>query len=265
MPHLIDIFKAIVSGVIEGLTEFIPVSSTAHLLLFSWLVDFNQIKNNLFEVFIQFGAVLAVCFVYRNKLIYTVTKIHRKENKRFLINLIISFLPAAIVGILLHDFIKEVLFSPVILASALVIGGFIIIIVDSKDREPHTLQVNEITHKQAFIMGLCQTLAIVPGVSRSGATIISGLLLKINRRAATEFSFFMSIIVISAASLYDLYKNYSNLDLSNIYLIVFGFLSAFLSSLFVIKWFISYVSKNDFVIFGIYRIVFGSILLFFFT
>ncbi len=264
MPNLIDIFKAVISGAIEGLTEFIPVSSTAHLLLFSWLVDFNQIKNNLFEVFIQFGAVFAVCFAYRNKLIYTITKIHRQENKRFLINLIISFLPAAIIGILLHDFIKEVLFSPIILALALVIGGFVIIIVDSKDREAKTLQVNEITHRQALIMGLCQALAIIPGVSRSGATIIGGLLLKINRRAATEFSFFMSIIVISAASLYDLYKNYANLDLSNIYLIIFGFLSAFLSSLFVIKWLIAYVSKNDFVIFGIYRIVFGSILLFFF-
>lgn len=265
MPILVEIFKAVISGVIEGLTEFIPVSSTAHLLLFSWLVKFDAVKNNLFEIVIQFGAVLAVCVIYRKRIILTITKIKRRDSQKFALNLIISFLPAAIIGILLHDFIKTVLFSPIVVASALVIGGFVMIIVDSKDRTPTTTRTDRITHKQALIMGLCQALAIVPGVSRSGSTIIGGLLLKISRRAATEFSFFMSIVVISAASLFDLYKNYDHLDASNLYLILFGFLSAFFSALFVIRWFIDYVSKHDFVAFGIYRIVFGTILLFFFT
>lgn len=263
MPIFVEIFKAIISGIIEGVTEFIPISSTAHLLLFSWLVKFDAVKNNLFEVVIQFGAILAVCVIYKKRLFLVVRKIKRKDNQRFVKNLIISFIPAAIVGLLLHDFIKEVLFSPVILASALVFGGFVMIIVDSQDRTPETTRTDRITHKQAFIMGLCQALAIIPGVSRSGSTIIGGLLLKISRRAATEFSFFMSIIVISAASFYDLYKNYSSLNVENLYLIIIGFLSAFFSAIIVIRWFISYVSKHDFVAFGIYRIIFGSILLFF--
>jgi len=263
MPAFIDIFKAVISGLIEGLTEFIPVSSTAHLLIFSWLVDFNAVKNHLFEIFIQLGAIMAVCYVYRKKLIRVVTKIHQKDSQKFVLNLFISFLPAAILGLLLHDFIKSVLFSPMVIAVALIVGGFIMIIVDSKDREPRTTRVDHITPKQALIMGFCQALAMIPGVSRSGATIVGGLLLRMNRRCAAEFSFFMSIVVISAASFFDLYKNYTALDVSNLYLILFGFLSSFISAIFVIRWFIKYVSNNDFIIFGIYRIMFGSIILFF--
>ncbi len=261
--NFVDIFKVIILGIVEGLTEFIPVSSTAHLLLFSWFINFNSIKNNLFEIVIQFGAILAVCVVYRRKLILVTTRIRSKDSQKFLLNLLISFLPAALVGVLLHDFIKDVLFSPIVIAVALVVGGFIMIVVDSKEREPETLRVDHISWKQALILGCCQAIAIIPGVSRSGATIIGGILLKMSRRAATEFSFFMSIVVISAASLFDLYKNYSELNVSNFYLIVIGFLSAFFSALLVIRWFIGYVSKNDFVTFGIYRIMFGSILLFF--
>lgn len=261
---VVDIFKAVISGMIEGVTEFIPVSSTAHLLIFSWIVDFNSIKNNLFEIFIQFGAILAVCYIYKKRLILVVRKIKRKDNQQFAINLILSFLPAAIIGLLLHDFIKEVLFSPIIVACGLIFGGFVMIIVDSKDRKPVVTRTDRITHKQATILGFCQSLAVIPGVSRSGATIIGGLLLGLSRRAATEFSFFMSIIVISAASFYDLYKNYGELEPSNIPVLIAGFISAFISALFVIRWFIDYVSKNDFVNFGIYRIVLGSILLFFF-
>ncbi len=258
----IDVLKAVVSGVVEGLTEFIPVSSTAHLLLLSWLIDFKSIKNNLFEIVIQFGAILAVCLIYRHKLYFVITQIHRQENKKFALNLIISFLPAAIIGLLLHDFIKAVLFSPLVIAVALIVGGFIMIAVDSKEREEKTTRTDQISFKQALILGFCQALAIIPGVSRSGATIVGGLLLKMSRRVATEFSFFMSIVVISAASFYDLYKNFSALEGSDFGLIFIGFISAFLSAFFVIKWFIHYVANNDFLIFGFYRIALGSIILF---
>lgn len=263
MPAFIDILKVITSGIIEGLTEFIPVSSTAHLLLFSWYVDLNVVANNLFEIVIQLGAILAVCFVYKKKLIHVVTKIDRKDNQRFILNLVVSFLPAAILGILFHDFIKTVLFSPIVVSCALIAGGLVIVIVDSKERESTTVRVDRITTKQAFLMGCYQVIAMIPGVSRSGATIIGGLLSGLNRRCATEFSFFMSIIVISAATVYDLYKNYSDIELQGLYLIAIGFISAFFSSILVIKWLIKYVSNHDFIAFGIYRIILGSVILFF--
>lgn len=263
MPEFVDIFKVIISGFIEGLTEFIPVSSTAHLLLFSWYVDLKVAKNNLFEIVIQFGAILAICYVYKRKLILVCCQIKREDNQKFVTNLIVSFLPAAIIGLLFHDFIKEVLFSPMIVAIALIVGGFIIIIVESIQKEPVTTRVDSISTKQALTMGLYQVVAMIPGVSRSGATIIGGLLCGLNRRAATEFSFFMSIVVISAASFYDLFKNFSEINTGNIYLILIGFVTAFFTSILVIKWLIKYVSNNDFVPFGIYRIMLGSIILFF--
>ncbi len=263
MPAYIDIFKVIISGIIEGLTEFIPVSSTAHLLLFSWYVDFNVVKNHLFEIVIQFGAILAVCYVYRKKLILVCRRIKRKDNQKFILNLIVSFLPAAIIGLLFHDIIKAVFFSPVVVAIALIVGGFIIIIVDSRQREYVTTRVDRISTKQAFIMGLYQVVAMIPGVSRSGATIIGGLLSGLNRRCATEFSFFMSIVVISAASAFDLYSNIEHISMEGFYLIAIGFVAAFLSSILVIRWLIKFVSHNDFVPFGIYRIMLGSIILFF--
>ncbi len=263
MITFLEIFQAVTSGVIEGLTEFIPVSSTAHLLIFSQLSNFKSVKNNLFEIFIQFGAILAICVIYRQKLIHVAKNIHKKESSNFVINLIISFLPAAIIGLLFHDFIKNTLFSLPIIAISLIIGGIIMIAVDSRSEKAETDSVDNITKKQALILGFFQTLAIIPGTSRSGATIIGGLLLNLSRKTATEFSFFMSIIVISAASFYDLYKNFEFLDFSDFYLISLGFVSSFLSALIVIKWFILYVSKNNFMVFAIYRIILGSLILFY--
>ncbi len=263
MLSLVDIFKAIISGLIEGLTEFIPVSSTAHLLIFSWLVDFNSVKNHLFEIVIQFGAILAVCVVYRKKLLTIFTHLGRIDSLNFFRNIILSFLPAAIIGVLLHDIIKTILFSPIVVAVALIVGGFVMIIIDSKERKEETKGVDNITDKQALILGFCQAIAVIPGVSRSGATIIGGILLKLSRKTATEFSFFMSIPVIGAASCYDLYKNYTELSVNNLHIILIGFITAFISAIIVIRWFIIYVSKNDFVAFGIYRIMLGFVILFF--
>ncbi len=263
MLNIADIYKAIISGAIEGLTEFLPVSSTAHLLLFSWLVDFNSIKNNLFEVVIQFGAILAVCVIYRQRILAILFEFKQKNNQKLLFNLILSFLPAAIIGGFFHSFIKQIFFSSLIIAFALIIGGILMILVDHKKRVSDIETIDEITPLKALWIGCFQCVAMIPGVSRSGATIIGGVLLKLNRKTATEFSFFLSIPTIAAASVYDLYKNYAELSASNVEIILFGFISAFVSSIIVIKWFISYVAKNNFIPFAIYRILLGTLILYF--
>ena len=186
-----------------------------------------------------------------------------KNNQKFVGNLILAFLPAAAIGAVFHDLIKQVFFSAISIALALIIGGIIMIIVDSKKRDHLTSDVDKINFKQALSIGFFQCLAMVPGVSRSGATIIGGMLMKLNRKTATEFSFFLSIPTIAAASFYDLYKNYSELTSSNMAIIFIGFLSAFISAILVIKWFIAYVSKHNFIPFAIYRIILGVVILFF--
>lgn len=260
---LIAVVKAIILGLIEGLTEFIPVSSTAHLLLASKFLDFSYIRNSVFEISIQLGAILAICFLYRTKLINLVLKSHKDRASRNLtINIIIAFLPAAIIGVLFHKIIKEVLFSPNIIALALIIGGIAIIVVEKYlDLKPQHHRLEELSKFQSLIIGLFQTLAMIPGISRSGATIIGGLLLKLDRRVATEFSFFLAIPTIFGATFYDLYKNFDFVNGQDFKLIAIGFLSSFLSSLFIIKWFINFVSSHNFLIFAYYRIVVGLIIL----
>lgn len=266
MFHIADLFKAVFLGIVEGLTEFIPVSSTAHLLISSYLIDFQTIKNGLFEIVIQFGAILAICVIYRQKIFSVICNLHQQNQQKFSINLALAFLPAAIIGALLHGFIKEYLFSNLVIAISLIIGGIIMIIIDIIiDRKPRKSEVSEVDNIKpltAFNIGLCQCLAMIPGVSRSGATIIGGLLLGLNRKSATEFSFFLAIPTIAAASAYDLFKNSSELTGTNIELIIAGLLSAFFSAILVIKWFINFVSKHNFVSFGIYRIVVGVVILF---
>jgi undecaprenyl-diphosphatase len=263
VPHLADLFKAIFLGIIEGLTEFIPVSSTAHLLISSYLIDFQTIKNGLFEIVIQVGAILAICVIYRTKIFSVVFNLKQKPQQKFTLNLILAFLPAAILGVLFHKIIKEFLFSNLVIAISLIIGGVIIIIVEALPQKIKTKSVEEIKPLNALKIGLFQSLAMIPGVSRSGATIIGGLLLGMNRKTATEFSFFLAIPTIAAASFYDLFKNYSDLSSSNLELILVGLISAFLSAILVIKWFINFVSKNNFFIFAIYRIIIGILILLF--
>lgn len=262
MPHLIDLIKAVFLGIIEGLTEFIPVSSTAHLIITSILIDFQSIKNNIFEIVIQFGAILAVCVIYRQKIFQVIFNLKDKQQQKFSINLALAFLPAAIIGVLFHDIIKEFLFSNLVIAYSLIIGGIIMIIVELKPRKYEILTVDDISYKKSLMIGFFQCFAMIPGVSRSGATIIGGLLLKLNRKVATEFSFFLAIPTIFAASFYDLFKNINELSLSNIWLIMAGILSSFISAILVIKWFLNYVAKNNFIIFGVYRIIVGSLILY---
>jgi undecaprenyl-diphosphatase len=260
---LLDLLKSAILGIVEGLTEFLPVSSTAHLLITSHLLDFSSIKNDLFEIIIQLGAILAVCLLYRQKIFVVLLNFKQKNEQKFLLNLILSFLPAAIIGGLFHDLIKKIFFSDFVIAIALIVGGIVMIAIDRKPRESRVESLDNITPKNAFLIGLFQCLAMIPGVSRSGATIIGGMLLGLNRKIAAEFSFFLAIPTIGAASCYDLYKNAAQLSSPNILLIFVGLLTSFLSAILVIKWFVSFVSKHNFVPFGYYRIAAGALILLF--
>jgi undecaprenyl-diphosphatase len=263
MTNPFDFIKAIFLGIIEGLTEFLPVSSTAHLLVSSYLIDFNSIANNLFEIVIQIGAILAICVIYRARIFEVICNLNQKKQQKFTLNLILAFLPAAIIGATFHNVIKTVLFSNLVIAAALIIGGIIMIAIDYKPRKSSTFDLEKIKPLEAFAIGVFQSLAIIPGVSRSGATIIGGMLLKLNRKTATEFSFFLAIPTIICASLYDIYKNFDTLTFDNFEIILVGLLSAFISAILVIKWFINFVAHHNFVYFGIYRIIVGIIILYF--
>lgn len=257
-------FKAMIMGLIEGITEFIPVSSTAHLLIASYLINFNSIKNQLFEIVIQFGAILAITIVYRHKIFDIIKNIRSNStNQKFLLNIIIAFLPAILFGALFHKFIKLFFFNPLVIALSMLIGGFIILIVEKfyQKNISQNKEMKEINIKSSLLIGLFQCLAMIPGVSRSGATIMGAMFLGVSRAKATEFSFFLAIPTIFSASIFDLYKNYQDLTLENIELIIFGSVIAFLSSLVVIKWLISFVAKNNFLIFATYRIIIGALIL----
>lgn len=267
MLNFDDLIKAVFLGIIEGLTEFIPVSSTAHLLLSSYVIDFQLVKNNLFEIVIQFGAIMAICVIYRRKIFAVILNFKEKNQQKFIQNLILAFLPSLLIGGFFHQVIKKYLFSNFTIALALIFGGILMILIDRKPRNLSTEinpdAIDKISTKTAFLIGLFQCLAMIPGVSRSGATIIGGVLLGLNRKIATEFSFFLAIPTIAAASFYDLLQNSAQLTNANIEIILVGTLSAFFSAILVIKWFLNFVSKNNFIIFGAYRILLGSLILFF--
>lgn len=258
MLETIVVIKAILLGILEGLTEFIPVSSTAHLLVASWLIDFSYVKNGVFEISIQLGAIFAVAILYFKKISKVALTFHKKESSRnFVFNIAIAFIPAALIGATLHDFIKEVLFSPYVIASALIIGGLVIIAVEKTYIRSIYHEVEKLPKFIALVIGIFQSLAVIPGVSRSGATIIGSLILRLDRKLATEFSFFLAIPTIFGATVYDIYKNYEFLNSSNFKIIFIGFLSALFSSLIVIKWLLNFVSNHNFIIFAYYRIIIG--------
>ncbi len=261
MSYFADLLKAILLGIVEGLTEFIPVSSTAHLIITSYLIDFSSIKNGTFEVVIQLGAILAICTVYRQKICALIFNLKNKTQRNIIINLLLAFLPAAVIGLIFHKLIKEYLFTNLVIALTLIFGGILMIIIDKKERIPSFNELEAIKPKTAFYIGLFQCLAMIPGFSRSGATIIGGLLLGLSRKTAAEFSFFLAIPTIASASFYDFVKNYSALSFDGIGLILVGLLTSYLSAILVIKWFISFVSRNNFVPFGIYRILIGLLII----
>lgn len=264
MPDLYAILNAIALGAIEGITEFLPVSSTGHLIFYSELLGFNSGRNSVFEVVIQLGAILAVCVVYFQKLIKVAQGTFSGDPAawRFTCAILLAFLPSALAGMLLHDFIKSALFSPYVVAISLIIGGAVIIFVERfHQKSARIYAVEDFPPLLAIKIGLAQCLAMVPGVSRSGATIIGALLMGVERKTAAEFSFFLAIPTMLGASSYDLWKAKALLTTNDLQLILIGAISAFIVAWLVIRWFVSFVSHHGFTPFAWYRIAFGIVIL----
>lgn len=256
------LFKALILGIVEGLTEFLPVSSTGHLILVGDLLNFNSDREKVFMIAIQLGAILAVCWEYRWKIISVIANIStEKSAQHFVLNLLIAFMPAAILGLLFIDVIKLYLFNPLSVATALVIGGIVILWAERRNHQIEVEQVDNMDWKHALKVGCAQCLALIPGTSRSGATIIGGLLFGLSRKAAAEFSFFLAIPVMFAATFYDVYKNRAILKFDDIGMFAIGFIAAFFSALIAVRGLLRFISSHDFTVFAWYRIVFGCIIL----
>ena len=260
---IVLLFKALILGIIEGLTEFLPVSCTGHLIVFGDLLNFHS-KGKVFEIAIQLGAVLAVIFEYRSRFAHVITHVGKdKAVNRFVLNLIIAFIPAAVVGLIFSKQIKEVLFNPLIVAMALVLGGFFILWVEKRQaaRQPKVMNVDDMRPRDALVVGLAQICALVPGTSRSGSTIMGGMLWGLERKVATEFSFFLAVPVMIAATTYDVLKHYDMFTAQDIGLIVVGFVSAFFAGLLAVKALLKFVSSKNYVPFAYYCIIFGGLVL----
>jgi undecaprenyl-diphosphatase len=258
----ITLIEAFFLGLLEGVTEFLPVSSTGHLILLIDLLKFNAPPGKLFEIVIQLGAILAICWVYREKLLTTVRTLPQsREAQHFALTVLLAFLPAMVIGVLAHSFIKEVLFNPWVVSFSLITGGIVILLIEKQHIAPRYHTVDAIPLRTALAVGLFQCIAMIPGVSRSGATIMGSLLMKLDRKAATEFSFFLAIPTMAAATAYDLYKNFHSLTFDNITLIAIGFISAFLSALLVVRTLVRFISTHGFTPFALYRIIIGLVML----
>jgi len=261
-------FIAIILGIVEGLTEFLPVSSTGHLIVFDRLLGFQKLlqspgKAELFEIVIQLGAILAIGVLYRKRLIDSlVSKSLETKAGRLRTNLFIAFLPAAIVGVLTHKFITTYLFGPLTIGITLVVGGIIIIIIERwTNEDTRTITVDSMTWKDALVVGLAQTLSLIPGTSRAAATIMGGMLRGVKRASATEFSFLLAFPVMIAASGYEMMQYRHLLTHDVLSMIMLGFITSFVVALAVVAWFIRYVQRHPFTGFGFYRICFGAIVI----
>ena len=253
-----NIIEALFLGLIEGLTEFLPVSSTGHLLLVQHFLGFES-PGNTFAVLIQLGAILAILSVYFNKLWFIARALpYEPEARRFVLGVLIAFLPAAIIGAALHGFIKDVLFNPWIVCATLIAGAFVLLVVDTMRLEATEQDATRFPLPMYAKIGLIQCLAMVPGVSRSGATIVGAMLLGADKRAAAEFSFILAMPTMAGAFTYDLLKNYKILSFDDVTLIVAGFAAAFVSALLVVNTFLAYVSRHGFTPFAWWRILVGA-------
>ncbi len=256
------LLKALILGVVEGLTEFLPVSSTGHLILVGALLDFNDARGKLFEIVIQSGAILALCWEYRARIVAVVRGLSDdKKSQHFTLNLCIAFTPLAAIGLLFGKFIKANLFNPMVVATTFILGGFIILWAERRNHNPRIVDLDELQPLDALKLGLAQALALIPGTSRSGATIIGGMLFGLSRKAATEFSFFLAIPTLIIASLYQLYKERELLVMGDIGMWVVGFIAAFASAFVCVRWLLRYISTHDFTLFAWYRIAFGLLIL----
>ena len=256
------LIHALILGLVEGLTEFLPVSSTGHLILAGQLLGFNDDKGKVFEIAIQFAAILAVVWEYRARLTHTVVSLRSDaSSQRLAINLVVAFLPAAILGFLFLKQIKFYLFNPFVVATAFIVGGVLILWAERRQHNVHAESVDDLTWRDALKVGFAQALAMIPGTSRSGATIIGGLFFGLSRRAATEFSFFLAIPTMFAATLYDVYKNRDLFSVDDLALFAVGGTVSFISAFIAVRGLIRFISRHDFTVFAWDRIAFGIIVL----
>ena len=256
------LLTALILGLVEGVTEFLPISSTGHLIIAGQLLGFTGEKAKVFMIAIQFAAILAVVWEYRVRLSHVVVTLKSEPaSQRLAINLMAGFLPAAVLGFLFYKQIKEYLFNPIVVASALIIGGLLILWAERRKHVVTTETVDDLGWRRALAVGFAQALAMIPGTSRSGATIIGGLFLGMSRKAAAEFSFLLAIPTMSAATVYDLYKNWQLFDMNDVPLFLVGGVAAFISALIAVRTLIKFVSRHDYTVFAWYRIIFGGVVL----
>ncbi|MFS2035475.1 undecaprenyl-diphosphate phosphatase [Polaromonas sp. CT11-55] len=260
------LIKAAIMGIVEGLTEFLPISSTGHLILAGSLLGFDDDKAKVFDIAIQTGAIFAVILVYWQKIRATVVALPtEKQAQQFVLNVLVAFVPAVVLGLLFGKAIKAHLFTPVVVASTFIIGGFIILWAEKRQQNnPAAARIQEVeamTVMDAVKVGLVQCLAMIPGTSRSGATIIGGMLLGLSRKAATDFSFFLAMPTLIGAGVYSLYKERALLSMADLPLFGVGLVFSFLSAWLCVRWLLRYISSNSFVPFAWYRIAFGIVVL----
>jgi undecaprenyl-diphosphatase len=263
LSERISIYAALLLGLIEGLTEFLPISSTGHLIVAGDLLGLGSEQAKTFEIFIQLGAILAVCWHYRTKISQVAGNLGRADSS-FALNIAIAFLPAALLGVFFHEAIMAHLFHPAKVAVALVVGGLVILLIERREHRPRIRTVDELHWTDALKIGCVQALALIPGTSRSGATIIGGLLFGLSRQAATEFSFFLAIPTMLAATVFSLAKGWQALGLQDIAIFACGFLASFVSALLAVKGLLHFVANHSFRVFGYYRIAFGLLTLLYF-
>ena len=258
--------KSAIMGIVEGLTEFLPISSTGHLILAGALLGLDDAKGKVFDIAIQTGAILAVIIIYWQKIRDTIVALpNQRQAQRFAANVLVAFLPAVVLGLLFGKAIKAHLFTPVVVASAFIVGGFIILWAERRQANaataPRILDVDAMSGLDALKVGLVQCLAMIPGTSRSGATIIGGMLLGLSRRAATDFSFYLAIPTLIGAGVYSLYKERALLSMADLPMFGVGLLFSFLSAWLCIRWLLRYIASHTFVGFAWYRIAFGIVVL----
>jgi undecaprenyl-diphosphatase len=265
MPD-IPFLHALILGIVEGATEFLPVSSTGHLVIAGDMLGFDSVPGEVFETSIQIGAILAICTLYRERLQSVVSGLFTGDPaaRHFTIAIILATLPMIVLGAIFYKFIVTFLFSPLVVATAFILGGAAIIIIERLHIEEEVSEVEELTPLTALKIGAFQCLALIPGMSRAGATIIGALLVGVERKTAAEFSFFLAIPVILGATVFDVLGNRELINGSHLPVLAVGFITAFLSALVVVKWFVGFVSRHGFSVFGWYRIAFGTLLLAFY-
>lgn len=256
------LLQALILGIVEGLTEFLPVSSTGHLILAGDLLDFNDDRGKLFEIVIQFGAILAVVWEYRQRISRLCCGIFNDAtSQKLAINIAVAFLPLAILGLIFGKAIKANLFAPVPVALAFIIGGLIILWAEKREHQVRVENIEDLSLLDAVKLGLAQAVALIPGTSRSGATIIGGLLFGLSRKAATEFAFFLAIPTLGGATFYQLYKERALLSADDLGMWAVGLVSSFVSAFLCVRWLLRFISNHDFTPFAWYRIAFGFVVL----